>query len=65
MVMYRRKMATYINGLIEAGFAIERLVETDVDTTRAEEHNFAAEAWYSVERAKLIPTTMIIRARKA
>jgi SAM-dependent methyltransferase len=65
IVLYRRKLATYINSLTEAGFAIEKLVESDVDTTLATDHNFAPEYWYSVERAKLIPTTMIIRARKA
>jgi len=65
IVLYRRKLATYINGLVEAGFAIERLVESDVDTTLAKGHDLAPEYWYSVERAKLIPTTMIIQARKA
>ncbi len=64
MVLHRRKISTYINGLIDAGFAIERLVESNLDVTLIKEHNFSPDYWYSAERAKLIPTTMIIKAYK-
>ncbi len=59
-----RKLSTYVNSLIDSGLVIERVVESDIDTTRVKSHNFAPEYWYSVPKAKLMPTTMIIMARK-
>lgn len=59
-----KKLSTYINSLIDAGLEIERVVESAVDTTWVKSHNFAPEYWYSVPRAKLMPTTVIIKVRK-
>jgi SAM-dependent methyltransferase len=63
-VRSQRKLSTYINGLIDAGLVIERVVESAVDTTWVKEHNYAPDYWYSVPHAELVPTTMIIKARK-
>ncbi len=63
-VQIPRKLSTYINSLIDARFNIERVIESAIDTTWVNDHNFMPEYWYSVPRAKLIPTTMIIKARK-
>ncbi len=59
-----RKLSTYVNCLIDGRFVIEKVVESALDTTLVKDHNFAPEYWYSVPRAKLVPTTMIIKARK-
>lgn len=64
LVQSPRKLSTYINSLIDAGFVIEKVVESAVDVAWVKNHNFAPEYWYSVPKAKLMPTTMIIKVRK-
>jgi SAM-dependent methyltransferase len=64
IVQSTRKFSTYLNELIDAGLIIEKVVESAVDTARVKSHNLTPEYWYSVPKAKLIPTTMIIKARK-
>jgi SAM-dependent methyltransferase len=59
-----RKLATYINQIVEAGLAITRIVECDLNLAGAQAHNFEPGYWYSVAHAELIPTTMIVAARK-
>lgn len=63
VVMHRRKISTYINELVKAGFAIERIIEGDLPERYKADDGFS-EKWYSVYKAKLMPTTMIIKARK-
>lgn len=64
IVMHRRKISTYINELVNAGFNIERIVEGDLpDRYKTDDTGFSKK-WYSVCKAKLMPTTMIIKARK-
>lgn len=64
VVMQRRKLDTYINGLIDTGFVVERLVESPVDTTVTHEHNLDPQYWYALQRAELMPTTLIVKVRK-
>jgi SAM-dependent methyltransferase len=64
IVLQPRKLSTYINALSDAGLIIERLTESEVDTNFAKEKDYEPEKWYSVPRAQLIPTTMIIRTYK-
>ena len=64
IVMNRRKLSTYINELIRAGFTIEEVVECDLAEKYSNEDASFSDRWYSVFRAKLMPTTMIIKARK-
>ncbi len=64
IVQHPRKLSTYINSLIEAGLTIERVVESPVDPSWAQGRHDSPAYWYSVERAELIPTTFIIKARK-
>ncbi|MBA3946547.1 MAG: class I SAM-dependent methyltransferase [Herpetosiphonaceae bacterium] len=64
IIMYPRKISTYVNALIAAGLVIERLLEADLDIHLAQGSNVSPEAWYSIPRATLVPTTMIIKARK-
>jgi hypothetical protein len=50
--------------VLRTGLAIESLIECDVDTAAVKDCHLSPEYWYSYERAKLLPTTMIIKARK-
>ncbi len=60
ILLRNRKLSTYINALAEAGFAIERLVEdTDRKTLETEEPESQ-----NAKRAKMIPLSMCIKARK-
>lgn len=64
IVLHPRTMSTYINGIVQAGLVLERLIESDVNTQVAREQDYAPDKWYSVPRAKFIPTTFIVKARK-
>ena len=64
IVMQRRKLSTFVNGLTDAGLVVERLVESDLDVSRARGKDQAPDKWYSVPRARLMPTTFIVKARK-
>jgi len=57
-----RKLSTYINAISDAGLVIERMVESETDMNLARPQDYAPEKWYSVPRAKLIPTTFIVKA---
>ena len=55
--MVDRKLSTYINALIKAGFVIEELIEeSDCDLLEIESGEL-------VEKAKMIPLTFVIRAK--
>ncbi len=58
VMLANRKLSTYVNALAESGFAIERLVEeNDGDRASAEETGFS-------RKARMLPVTFVIRARK-
>ncbi|MBM7837381.1 ubiquinone/menaquinone biosynthesis C-methylase UbiE [Alkalihalobacillus xiaoxiensis] len=59
-----RKMSTYINALINSGFSIEQVIEPTVSSHLKNEEGVASERYYSLFKAKQVPTTMIIKARK-
>lgn len=54
-----RKLSTYVNALAKAGFIIEEMIEeSDDDIIKAQpENNFA-------KKAKMLPVTFVIKARK-
>lgn len=62
VIIYHRKLTTYINTLIQVGFEIEKVVDDVVLPDKVPEGNDLR--WYSVDKAKLIPATFIIKARK-
>ena len=64
IVIQRRTLATYVNQIIQAGLQIESLVETPVNPAAVHEAHVDPARWYSVARARLMPTTFIIKARK-
>ncbi|MCM3093206.1 MULTISPECIES: hypothetical protein [unclassified Cytobacillus] len=60
--MQQFKLSTYINLLIENGFAIERVIE-DVSLTKGDVQRHA-NSWYSYEKARAVPAAFIIKCRK-
>lgn len=64
VVIPKRKMATYINGLIRAGFTIESVIESDVSTGFNTVDEEISDRYYSLYKARKFPTTMIIKAIK-
>lgn len=55
-----RKMSTYINALTKAGFSIDEMIEeSDSDLIEAQKDNDFA------RKAKMLPVTFVIKARKA
>ncbi|MEI5907638.1 class I SAM-dependent methyltransferase [Bacillus spongiae] len=61
-VMQQYKISTYINTLINNGFKIERMIE-DVRLTK-EDIQRDSNRWYSYEKAKALPTSVIIKSQK-
>lgn len=59
IMLSNRKLSTYINALAKAGFKIEQLIEeSDEDIIKnSDRSNFA-------EKAKMLPVTFVIKARK-
>jgi hypothetical protein len=63
IVMHARKISTFINCLVEAGFVIEKVIEGDLREQETPEADFP-HRWYSKRRARMMPTTLIVKARK-
>lgn len=61
IVMHNRKVSTFINELINAGFVIDKVIEDskvdDNDTSNSSK-------WYSGAKASVIPSTLIIKCHK-
>jgi SAM-dependent methyltransferase len=64
IVINHRKLSTYLNAIIQSGLIIEQVIESEPNIVLAREQDFDAEKWYSVPRAKLIPTTFIVKTYK-
>ncbi|CAG9619257.1 class I SAM-dependent methyltransferase [Sutcliffiella rhizosphaerae] len=64
MVIHTRKLSTFINELIYAGFVIERVVESEVGERFDGEDAPITDRYYSLNKARKFPSTLIIKARK-
>lgn len=64
IVINHRQLSTYLNAIIQSGLVIERVIESEPNLALAREQDFDPEKWYSIPRAKLIPTTFIVKAYK-
>lgn len=62
--LYKRKISTYINELNRAGFTIERIEEPEPYSTFDEELAMPSTKYYSLYKARMVPTTFIIKVRK-
>jgi len=64
IVINSRKFSTYLNAIIRSGLVIEQIIESEPNESLAREQDFAPERWYSLPRAKMMPTTFIVKAKK-
>ena len=64
IVTHRLMLGTFVMRVIEAGLQIEALVETPLNPALATQAHADPARWYSVDRARVMPTTFIIKARK-
>ncbi len=62
IVMHARKLSTFLNAIIASGLQIEKVVEADLH--EGDGLRDYPRRWYSKDRAKLMPTTVIIKASK-
>jgi hypothetical protein len=63
-VIQRRTLATFMNAVIAAGLRIEALVEPPLNAAAVKDEHVDPARWYSVDRARLVPTTFIVKASK-
>jgi SAM-dependent methyltransferase len=62
VIIYHRKLSTYINTLIQTGFTIEQVID---DVLLPDNHKSDDPAkWYSTQKAQFVPATFIIKAAK-
>lgn len=64
IVIQHQTLGTWINEVVRAGLRIEALVEGQLDTTLATEAHADPSRWYSIPRARMMPPTFILKARK-
>lgn len=60
LVLSDRKLSTYVNALAKAGFVIEQMIEesdAEIMQTKDDNNDFA-------KKAKMLPVTIVIKARK-
>lgn len=63
MSIRNRKLSDYINALYQAGFVVERMVEETDSETLSREAEFSSR-YYAPSKAKLIPLSFVMKARK-
>ncbi len=63
-ILYKRKISTYINELNRAGFIIERIEEPEPSSSFDGGLAEPSTKYYSLYKARMVPTTFIIKARK-
>lgn len=61
IVMNYRKLGTYINGLIDSGFVIDKVIE---ETRIPENDDSRPEKWYSAAKARIMPPSFTIKCHK-
>lgn len=64
IVIQRRTLSTFVGEIIQAGLHLEALVETPLNPAAVNDAHADPARWYSVDRARLMPTTFIVKARK-
>lgn len=63
VTVQNRRLSTYINALAEAGFAVERLIEDTSSDVLDAPAEFSS-AYYAPWKAKQLPLSFVIKARK-
>ncbi len=63
IVMQARKLSTFLNSIVASGLRIEKVIESDLHESESGLRDYPRR-WYSKDRAKLMPTTLIVKASK-
>lgn len=63
IVMHTRKISTFLNAVAGAGLMIDKVIEGDMREPNENSGDYPRR-WYSQDRAKLMPTTLIVKAHK-
>jgi SAM-dependent methyltransferase len=64
IVIQHRKLSTYLNAIVQSGLVIEQVIEGEPNMAQAREQDLNPEKWYSIPRARMLPTTFIVKAYK-
>jgi len=64
IVIQHLTLGTFIEDIVRSGLQIERLLETPLNLAAATDTHKDPARWYSLDRARVMPTTLIIKARK-
>ncbi len=64
IVIQRCTLGTFVTEAARAGLRIESLVESELNPDLATDAHSDPARWYSVPRARMMPTTFVIKARK-
>jgi SAM-dependent methyltransferase len=64
IVIEHRALGALVGDVVQAGLHLEALVETPLDAAAATPAQSDPSRWYAVDRARMMPTTFIIKARK-
>jgi SAM-dependent methyltransferase len=62
--LYTRTFSTYLNALVRSGLLLEKVIESEANPQGARPQDSDPSKWYSLPRARLCPTTFIVKARK-
>lgn len=65
MYVNRLRISTYINELASAGFKLERLIEGDISEEYLQEGVNPSGSYYTLDKASRVPSSFVIKARKA
>jgi SAM-dependent methyltransferase len=63
IVMHTRKISSFVNAVAGAGLVMDAMIEGDMREPSSTAADYPRR-WYSQDRAKLMPTTLIIKAHK-
>jgi SAM-dependent methyltransferase len=63
IVMHKRKISTFINAVAKCGLVVDQIVEGEMREPSETAGDYPRR-WYSQDRAKLMPTTLIVKAHK-
>jgi len=64
IVIQRRTLGTFVGEIVRVGLQIEALVETPLNPAAVKEAHVDPARWYSAARTRVMPTTLIVKARK-
>jgi hypothetical protein len=64
IVIHHRALGTFVEHIAQGGLQLQRLVETPLNALATTGAHEDPARWYSLDRARVMPTTFIIKALK-